>query len=190
MISFSLTPTGVLSVKTIVSFNAALESGTIPGRDLADIANMKNTNIENLITKDLKIAIYPPTEKFKYWYLNIPKAAKKPTGQSKLYGKTKEELLEKAFSFFFGEDSGSMTIQDLYPKADEWYATMRGWDEKNLTRKRYMYAFIKYVKDTPFGKTPLSKVDSSVYSAFMYGFTGRLEESGKVDEYPDSEPLP
>jgi len=149
---------------------------------IVGIANMKNTNIENLITKELKLTIFPPGGKSKYWYLNIPRAKQKTAGKTKLYGKTKEELLEKAFAFFFGEDSSSMTIQDLYPKADEWYATMRGWDEKNLTRKRYMYAFIKYVKDTPFGKTPLSKVDSSVYSAFMYGFTDKLikQELGLV----------
>lgn len=182
MKGLSLTPTAALTVKTIMSFEAALESGTIPGRDLADIANMKNTNIENLITKELGITIYPPGKKAKYWYLNIPKASRKTNGQWKLYGKTKEELLEKAFSFFFGEDSRSMTIQDLYPKADEWYATMRGWDENNLTRKRYMYAFIKYVKDTPFGRTPLNKMDSAAYSAFMYSFNDRLikQELGLV----------
>ena len=174
-----LTPTVLLTVKTIDSLDAALRSGTIPGRDLADIASMKQTNIENLI-KEIGIAICSPTEKLRYWYINIPRSMNKPNGKSKLFGKTKEELLEKAYSFFFGENSA--TVQDLYPKADEWYATMRGWDEKNLTRKRYMYAFNKYVKDTPFGKTPLKKIDSVAYSAFMYSFNDRLtkQELGLV----------
>ncbi len=45
-----------------------------------------------------------------------------------------------------------------------------------------MYAFIKYVKDTPFGKTPLNRVDSAAYSAFMYGFNDKLikQELGLV----------
>ena len=169
-----LTPTAILTVKTIKSLDATLRSGMISGEGLADIATMKKTNIENLIMRELGLTIFPPAKTSKYWNINIPKALRKSKGQNKIYGKTKEELLDKVYIFFFGEDSDSMTIQELYPKADEWYAEMRGWDEKNLTRKRYMYAFLKYIKDTPFGKMPLSKVDSAVYSAFMYSFNDKL----------------
>lgn len=149
------------TIKTIKKLDELLECGTMDAGSAQTIATMKQANIEKL-TAVQEIKVFAPTEKCRYWCAR-PKGTRK-----KVYGKTREEVLEKVYRAEYGEENE--TVGALWEPARDWYSEMKHSPE--ISVKRYDFIAKKYLLPSDFAEKRISGVDITDVTEFLYSFQG------------------